>query len=146
MCASSLLYFIQSPQHRKENPSYIHNEKYSKPNKEILKQNNLPTKCITLVTNEPKYNHTIEMCFQTGKAEHKSLPTRDLLTICEWVIELVYLTSLIYSEGPMSDGPGPGNEMKDERAPDLNTPGCKHGTQWSEVECSTARPSALRCW
>ena len=38
----------------------------------------------------------------------------------------------------------PGNETKDERAPDMNTPGFEPGTQWSEVECSTARPSAPR--
>ena len=34
----------------------------------------------------------------------------------------------------------PGNEVKDERAPDMNTPGFKPGTQWSEVECYTF------CW
>ncbi len=34
--------------------------------------------------------------------------------------------------------------MKDERAPDLNTPGFEPETQWSEVECSTPRPSAPR--
>ena len=38
----------------------------------------------------------------------------------------------------------PGNKMKDERAADLNTLGFEPGTQWSEVECSTARPSTLR--
>ncbi len=34
----------------------------------------------------------------------------------------------------------PGKE-KDESAPDVNTPGLEPGTQWSEVECSSARPS-----
>ncbi len=37
----------------------------------------------------------------------------------------------------MSDGPG----AKDESDPDLNTPGFKPGTKWSEIECSTVRPS-----
>ena len=40
-----------------------------------------------------------------------------------WVSELVYLTSLLSSQGLMSDGRGPGNETKDERTPDMNTPG-----------------------
>ncbi len=30
---------------------------------------------------------------------------------------------------------------KDGNAPDLNSPGSEPGTQWSEVESSTARPS-----
>ncbi len=34
--------------------------------------------------------------------------------------------------------------MKDERAPDLNTPGFEPGTQWSEVECFTSRPNEPR--
>ncbi len=38
----------------------------------------------------------------------------------------------------------PGNEMKDESAPNWNTPVFEPGTQWSEVECSTARASAPR--
>ncbi len=38
----------------------------------------------------------------------------------------------------------PGNEIKDESAPDLNTPGFEPVTQWSEVECSTAWWSAAR--
>ncbi len=38
----------------------------------------------------------------------------------------------------------PDNEMKDESAPDLNTRGFEPGTQWSEVECSTAEPKAPR--
>ncbi len=49
----------------------------------------------------------------------------------------------------MSDGPGAGNGMKDESAPHLITPSFEPETQWSEVEYSTARPSALRsgyCW
>ena len=58
--------------------------------------------------------------------------------------ELVYLMSLLNNQGVISDGPGAGNEMKDERAPDLNTPGFEPGTQWSEVKCSAARPSAPR--
>ncbi len=33
--------------------------------------------------------------------------------------------------------------MKDERAPNVNTPGFESGTQWSEVKCSTTRPSIL---
>ena len=37
----------------------------------------------------------------------------------------------------MSDGPG--NEVKDERTPDMNSPGFEPRTQWSEVECFTAR-------
>ncbi len=37
----------------------------------------------------------------------------------------------------------PGNEMKDESPPDLNTPGFVPGTQRSEVECSIPRPSAV---
>ena len=56
--------------------------------------------------------------------------------------ELVYLTSLLINQGLMSDGAG--NEMKDERTPDMNTPGFEPGTQWSEVECFTAR--ALDNW
>ena len=35
------------------------------------------------------------------------------------------------------------NEMKDESASDLNTPCFEPESQWSDVECSTARPSAL---
>ena len=35
----------------------------------------------------------------------------------------------------------PGSEMKGESAPDLETPGFEPGTQWSEVECYTARPA-----
>ncbi len=31
----------------------------------------------------------------------------------------------------------PGNKTKDERAPDMNTPGFEPGTQWSEVDSST---------
>ena len=34
--------------------------------------------------------------------------------------------------------------MKDEGVPDLNTPGFEPGTQWSEIEYSTGRPSAPR--
>ncbi len=34
----------------------------------------------------------------------------------------------------MSDGPAQGNETKDERVQDMNTPGFEPGTQWSEVE------------
>ncbi len=49
------------------------------------------------------------------------------------------LTSLLNSQCLMGDGRGAGNETKDERAPDLNTPGIEPGTQ-----CSTARPSAQR--
>ncbi len=37
-----------------------------------------------------------------------------------------------------------GNETKDESAPVMNTLGFEPGTQWSEVECSIARPSAPR--
>ncbi len=37
-----------------------------------------------------------------------------------------------------------GKKMKEESAPDLNTPGFEPGAQWSEVECSTIRPSAPR--
>ncbi len=33
--------------------------------------------------------------------------------------------------------------MKDASATDLNTPGFEPVTQWSEVGCSTAHPSAL---
>ncbi len=36
----------------------------------------------------------------------------------------------------------PANVLKDERSPDLNTPCFEPGTQWSEVECAAARPSA----
>ena len=50
--------------------------------------------------------------------------------------ELVYITSLLNSQGLMSDGPG--NEMKDESAPDLNIMGFEPGTQWSEVKCYTS--------
>ncbi len=38
----------------------------------------------------------------------------------------------------------PGNVMKDESAPDVKTTGFQPGTQWSDVECSTTRPSAPR--
>ena len=33
------------------------------------------------------------------------------------------------------------NIMYTESAPDLNKPRFEAGTQWSEVECSTTRPS-----
>ncbi len=60
---------------------------------------------------------------------------------------LVYLTSLLNSQGLMSDATdrAPGNEMKDENVPDIiNTPGFEPGMQWPEAECSTARPIAPR--
>ncbi len=51
-------------------------------------------------------------------------------------------TKMFYSYGPCrvlwaTDRRAPGNETKDESAPDLNTPGFELETQWSEVECST---------
>ncbi len=36
----------------------------------------------------------------------------------------------------------PGTDVKDDSAPDLNTPGFEPVTQWSEVECCTIRPNA----
>ncbi len=69
-----------------------------------------------------------------------SLSPRD--KVCELVSELVYLTSLLNSQNLIDDGLG--NETKDERAPDMTTPGFEPRTQWFEVECSTARPYAPR--
>ncbi len=90
----------------------------------------------------------IHKVFQTENRISISKVNRFISTsvnLQQWVSELVYLTTIILnSQGLMSDGRAPGNEMKDESAPHLNTPGFEPRTQWSEIECSTAQPSASR--
>ena len=44
----------------------------------------------------------------------------------------------------MSDEPGAGQWDEGWKCPRLDTPGFEPGTKWSEVECATPRPSALR--
>ncbi len=63
----------------------------------------------------------------------------------EWVSDLVFIERRFLTARVLwaTDRP-PGNETKDESAPDLNTPGFEPEIQWSEVECSTTRPSTPR--
>ncbi len=66
---------------------------------------------------------------------HSSLP---VLSWVELFIQCHFLTARVLWATDWA----PGNGMKDESSPDLKTLGFEPGTQWFEVECSTARPSA----
>ncbi len=74
------------------------------------------------------------------------LPAESRVAFGEGVSDLVYLTSLLTARVLWATDREPGNEMKDERAPDLNTPGYEPGTQWSEANCSSMRTALSRAW